>query len=217
MKLAFGPPPDIADFSPEDEGWTALREPSPGWLNLVAAPLGLLALAALALAWGRGPSWSVSGGPSVFGKLAPLVWMALAFGVIFVGTFIVHECLHALACPGFGLTERTIIGVWPSRLLFYAGHLGALSRNRWLLVYLLPLIVLSVLPLVAWHVCGLYSGLLHFVSLLNGLASGGDTLAVLLLLRQVPRHAQMRNKGWHSWWKIEGGVHPCEHAERTEV
>jgi hypothetical protein len=107
--------------------------------------------------------------------------------------------------------------VWPSRLLFYAGHLGALSRNRWLLVYLLPLIVLSVLPLVVWHVCGFYSGMLHFISLLNGLACGGDILMVLLLLVQVPRRAEMRNKGWHSWWKIEGSVHNRERAERTGV
>lgn len=205
MKLRLGPPPDVTDFAPEDEGWTALREPSPGLVNLLAAPLGLLALGVLALAWGRGPSWSVTAGPSVFGKLAPLVWMVLALGVGFVGTCLVHECLHALACPGCGLTERTVVGAWPSRLLFYAGFLGALSRNRWLLVYLLPLIVLSVLPLLAWRVCGLYSGVLHVVSLLNGLASGGDILSVLLLLRQVPGHAQLRNKGWHSWWKVEDG------------
>jgi hypothetical protein len=202
MKLCLGPPPDVADFSPEDEGWTALREPSPGWVNLLAAPCGVFAVAVLALAWGRGPSWSASGGPLVFGPLAPLVWMVLAFGLCFVGTVIVHECLHALAYPGFGLTDRTLIGAWPSRLLFYAAHLDALSRNRWLLVYLLPLIVLSVLPLLAWRVCGLYSGLLHFVSLLNGLASSGDLLMVLLMLLQVPRRAKLRNKGWCSWWRI---------------
>jgi hypothetical protein len=217
MKLCLGPPPAATDFAPEDEGWTTLREPSPGWVNLLAAPCGVLAVVVLALAWGRAPSWSGSGELSFLGKLAPLVWLALLFGGSFVGTVIAHERLHAVAYPRFGLTNSTIVGAWPSRLLFYAGYLGELGRSRWLLVYVFPLLVLSVLPMLTWRLCGLYSGVLHFVSLLNGLASGGDLLMVLLILVQVPHHAKLRNRGWCTWWKIEEGPRDCRSARAEQV
>jgi len=51
-----------------------------------------------------------------------------------------HELIHALGYPKFGFTRSTVIAVWPSRLLFYAGSFDAIRRNRMLLVYVLPLL-----------------------------------------------------------------------------
>jgi hypothetical protein len=201
MRFHIGPPPLEIEFHPAEEGWTPLREPTPLMLNVLAVPFGVAAAVLLALAWGTQAMIHVESGDSELGRLVFAGLLLVALAVSLLGVVAVHELVHAVGYPAFGLTRSTVIGVWPSRLLFYAGYLRSLPRNRWLFVYLLPFLVLSIVPLVLYHALGFESAWLYFLSLLNGLFSGGDLLFFVLILLQVPRRAIMQNHGWSTWWR----------------
>src|SRR5262249_44454838 len=156
MRLYWGAPPQDPVFHPARDGWIKLREPDPILLQVIAAPVaGLTAVLLLAtwiaLAWAQStrgliPSTEEPGDPSqaITPELS-VVGVVVAIPLIIV----LHELLHAICFPGGLWTTQSGIGVWPSRLLFYACYLGPMSRNRFLLVYSMPLLVLTLLPLFA--------------------------------------------------------------------
>jgi hypothetical protein len=197
MRFHVGGPPVDETFQPEQSGWTPMREPSPLMLNLMALPMALGVLILLQLAWGSdgnvvGPSGNRTPPSSVVLIVSAVIGVPLLI--------LVHELLHAVVYPRAGRTRDTVIGAWPSRFLFYALYLKELSRNRWLLVYVMPFLVLSIAPLVVCRLVGLKSVPCMVVSLVNGLFSSGDLVIVGLILWQIPRDALMRNKGWATWW-----------------
>ncbi len=114
----------------------------------------------------------------------------------------VHELAHALIHPGLGLSRQTVIGFWPSRLIAYAHFDGKLSRERFLMILAMPVVVLSLLPLLCCLVLKHGSVTLAFFSSLNMLAAGGDLFGIGLLLWQVPRKATVLNEGWKTYWKV---------------
>ncbi len=117
---------------------------------------------------------------------------------------VVHELLHAIVHPRLGRTPATIIGLWPSRLLFFAHYSGPLTRNRFLLVFAMPFLVITILPL-AVAATGILPSLLVFVtawfSFWNAAFACGDCLGMALILFQIPRSAIVQNKGWRTYWK----------------
>jgi hypothetical protein len=66
------------------------------------------------------------------------------------------------------------------------------SRTRYLATLGLPLLALSIVPLVLAAVTGHTPGEIVACSLFNALASGGDALAAILVLMQVPAAAAVR-------------------------
>jgi hypothetical protein len=113
----------------------------------------------------------------------------------------IHELLHSVSAPGCGLTSRTIIGFWPSRGMFYAHHDGDMTAKRFLLVLIMPLTVISVLPLLLAVVIGWGHQTIAFLGVLNALFSCVDVLGVVLLLLQVPIDGRVRNSGWRTWYR----------------
>jgi hypothetical protein len=95
-----------------------------------------------------------------------------------------------------------MIGVWPARLLFYAYYDGVMSRNRFLLTFALPFLVLSLLPIPLIALTRWPSLELLFLSLINGAAASGDIIGIFLVAFQIPRGALIRNKGWRTFWKF---------------
>jgi hypothetical protein len=104
--------------------------------------------------------------------------------------------------PKFGTSDKSFLGFWPARMIFYAHYAGILSRNRFLAILGMPIIMLSILPLLACSVIGHASVTIAFMSCFNMLAAGGDIFAILILLFQVPSGALVRNKGWRTYWKL---------------
>lgn len=207
MRLHFGPVPLSADFDPDGEGWTKLREPTPGWMQVIATPIAIAMAALLILAWthltpvasSRFRVASGSGQDSFFDGAA----VALATVVLGLATLIaVHELLHAVTFPGWGLTRETLIGVWPARLLFYAAYLGPLSKPRFLWVFAMPFLILSLVPLVVCAAFQTASAAVAILSIVNGACACGDLLGIGLIGWQVPRRALVRNQGWQTWWKV---------------
>lgn len=198
MRFVYGSPPSVPDFQPFEEGWTALREPSPLLLNLIATPLGFGLAILAALGWGITDVQLQFSGTSPFAPLYFLGWVLAGFAAL----VLVHEMIHAFGYPRFGFTADTLIGVWPSKMLFYAVYLGELPRNRWLLVYLLPLLVITVLPLAICRAFGLNQPIVAAFSIANALFAGGDVTCFLLIIAQVPATARMCNQGWSTFWKL---------------
>lgn len=131
-----------------------------------------------------------------------IVWQ-ISMIVSFPLLILVHEFLHAIVFPGYGIGKDTLIGCWPSRMLFYAFYDGPMSRERFLLVFAMPFLVISVLPLCIAATVPLpeiVTSILAWFSIWNAIFACGDMLGFGLLLFQVPRRSIVRNKGWRSFW-----------------
>jgi hypothetical protein len=197
MRFILGPIPD--EFTP-DGAWRPIREPGPIMMQFFALPLGLV----IALVVGYG--WHRVGMPaSLQFDVRYSGVFALAMLLSFPALIVVHELLHAAVHPGWGLSHATIIGAWPRRLLFYAHYSGPLSRNRFLCVLAMPLLVITVLPLVM-AACGLkpatsITWAVAWVSTLNALAACGDCFGLILISFQVPAAAIVQNQSWRTYWK----------------
>ena len=196
MRVRIGAMPKAADFGPTAP-WRPIREPSVWMMQLMALPLGALMAFAVAALWAMlTPAREVIPSFSLAGTLA------LCGGII-----VVHELVHAVVYPGFGLSDRTIVGVWPSRGVFYAHYDGELTRERFVAVYLMPLVVISFGPLL---VCAtLHQGpeWLAFISWVNAFAACGDVFGTALVLSQIPARAIVRSQGWRTYWR-EGEMVP---------
>jgi len=81
-----------------------------------------------------------------------------------------------------------------------AGEIGV-SRSRYLATLALPLVALSIVPLVLAAATGRTPGEIVACSLFNALASGGDALAAILVLTQVPAAATIRSSDAGVAWR----------------
>jgi hypothetical protein len=209
MKIHFGAPPQDPDFHPERDGWTKLREPDPIFLQIIATPVAILNLAILLAAW-FALAWFQPRSMPIFdwtGNSNP--WPALissfSLSSIIVGIpmlITAHELTHAIGYPGSLRTDQTLIGIWPAKFLFYASHSGSVSRNRFLVVSILPLLALTVLPLVGSALSQHIHIGLAAMSIVNGTFACGDQVVAAIVAWQVPRKAIVRNQGWQTWWKV---------------
>lgn len=145
----------------------------------------------------------------------PVPWAAIVLTcLVYVPA---HELLHAVWHPGFGLSERTTLVIWPRKLSFGVYFEGCLSRERWLLMRAAPFVFLTLIPtgllaygnsiapesagVLSWPVYNSLSVLL----LVNALGSGGDLVAMLLVLRQVPRGGELCFRSGRAYWRAEQG------------
>lgn len=204
MRFHYGAVPEDPDFQPEAEGWRPIREPGPLTLQLLALPA-----AAILLVISVGLLNLVFSGE--FFKVQPLpttnplpLWLLLSVLILLIP---VHELLHAVVHPGWGLSSNSVIGLWLSRALFYAHYEGPMSRNRFLLVFAMPYVVLSLLPIPIMSFAAVFGWsittvlVLSFLSIVAAVFACGDLVGFLLILLQVPASAVVRNKGWKTYWK----------------
>ncbi|MCP4541735.1 MAG: DUF3267 domain-containing protein [Chloroflexi bacterium] len=190
MKIQLGAVPKNASFDPKVERWADIREPGPCLIQILAIPVAAAILILLGgllyLVW---PSGSVT--------------VSTAFIVILALMSIpVHELLHAVCMPGGLRSPNTIIGIWPARLVFYAHYQGEMSRDQFLIVFLAPFLVLSLVPIVIIILFQWPSLELAILSLLNGILASGDIIGILLIGLQIPRSAVVQNHGWRTFWKL---------------
>ena len=219
MRFHWGKFPDDNRFNPDAEGWVAIPETKPSTIQLLAlsgsAGLFLLWLPLAFLAFPlellsphvtqisptefqiRYPIGEILTGPVLTGLIVVLI--------LFIPT---HEFLHALCCPGWGLSSSTYLGLWLSKGFIYIHHEGPMHRNRFLLVLIVPYLALSLLPLllmillkyIGWTpeimVC------LGWLSLLGSISAGGDFVSAWSLLTRIPKTAVVRNKDHRSYWKL---------------
>ncbi len=191
MRLVLGPIPPSRVLSPEDEGWTPLREPTSGAfiieVLLLSVPFLVPALAMLLGLKGflRTQSLALSGLVSFFALMIP-----------------VHESIHAIVYPGGLCSKHLVMGAWMRRGLFYVVYDSPLSRNRILIMLAAPLIVLSsVLAAVAVFVPSEWRLLAILAFLVHTAVCTGDFATFVRLIKQVPENSLVHNDGWKTYWK----------------
>jgi hypothetical protein len=206
MRFRYGPIPEDEVFHPEAQGWSGIREPGPLILNILAIPAGILLMGAtifaISLAWEGGPQAIIQGvleqsGPDPF--LVSLIVLVISIPV--------HELVHLFIHPQFGRSNKSIVGLWLSRGMFYAHYEGAVSRNRFLSILAAPYLVLAWPPVIILALIGIsvpiaYVEILVLVALVNSVLPVGDVLGFFLMVSQVPSSACVKNKGWKSYWKL---------------
>jgi hypothetical protein len=171
--------------------WKPMREPRPWLIQFIALPIGIVTAALIAVLW-------LTITPL---RLATFTLTPVAFLISVVGTVVVHELAHAVVHPAAGCSPHSILGFWPKCGAFYAHYDGELSRNRFLVIGLMPLFVITILPLLVAAALQVASGWLAFISSFNALIACGDVLAAGAVLLQIPANAILRNQGWRTYWR----------------
>lgn len=193
MQFHWGGIPKPKGFIP-DESWKSLREPGPWMMQLFAIPLGVVAFIAIGALW----FYRTETKESIFKPADSLATMLGSFVVL----VIVHELIHAMVHPQLGRSSQSILGFWPSRLLFYAHYDGELTRNRFIAILAMPTIMITFMPLIVAIIFHLSCGLIAWASTWNILFACGDWFGIILLLSQVPSNATCHNQGWRTYWKV---------------
>ena len=190
MRFHLGAIPDSPDFVP-DVSWRPLRQAPAPWIeNLLALPIGIVAAAIVAVLWFVLTPLS---------DITPPMAVPM-FLLAFAGLVVVHEGIHALVHPMSGRSPRSILGFWSS-LGFYAHYDGEMSRNRLVACLLMPLLIISIFPLLVSAFTQVSSGWVAFVSALNALCACMDILLAGLILYQIPATAIVRFKSWRIYWR----------------
>jgi hypothetical protein len=166
-------------------------------MQLLALPIGLAMLLLVGALW----VWATPLPPNFINSPS---FQAAALPSL-VALVVVHELIHALVHPRSGKSARSIIGFWPSRLLFYAHYDGELSRNRFLAILGMPMLVISLLPLALAILVQRSDALMAWVSAMNALFACGDLLGMMLIAFQVPPRAVCHNQGWRTFWRLPNG------------
>jgi hypothetical protein len=193
MRFHWGSIPASPDFAP-DEKWRSLKEPMSLWLvQLIVSPIAVVTGVMMVF------FWKVLTPVQMF--VVPRTTTVFLILACFAALIIVHELVHTAVHPMKGSSPQSFLGFWPSKILFYTHYDGELSRNRFVVILLAPLLVISFAPLLLAALFQWGSGWIAFASILNALMACGDIFGATLLLIQVPASAITRNQGWKTYWK----------------
>jgi putative zincin peptidase len=206
MKVLLGSIPEIAGFDPETAGLHKIGGPGATISQLLASLIGLFLLvvpiAGLCLILSIFAIPNPDADPNY---TPPVAWGAAVLAML---SFIpLHELLHLIWHPRFGRSDRSILVIWPIKLLFGVYYEGCMSRTRWLLMRIAPFVFLSILPAifialfqyVAFsHMSKTY---LEVLMVLNTVGSGADVAAIFLVVSQVPRSASLCFRGGKAYWQ----------------
>lgn len=210
MRVRFGNIPKINDFRPEAEGLQDIRGFKESTGIILAGLTGCLLLFFPILVLSMILSYFAIQNPSSSPQDQPVPWGVAALGVLL---FIpLHELLHLVWHPGFLKTDQSILVIWPKKLRFGVYYEGDMSRTRWLLMRFSPFLFLSLVPAVALallqniNINEALSTWFYVIMILSGVGSGGDIVAMLLVMRQVPPSGMMCFRSGRAFWKSSSSI-----------
>ena len=194
MRFVLGPLPENEEFHPLETGWCKVRDPSPVLLHLLALPTAVVLLFLTFL-----PCRALFGRDAFnIGALdMSLVYWSVALLIP------VHELMHAVSAPSFGMSDKTVVGLWYQRLFPYAVHTDAMTRGRIIWFLIMPFLMLTLLPIAAMWLLRVDSPFLFHFILVNAGGCAADFVQVPIFLSQVPRRGLIRNKGYDSYWRVQ--------------
>jgi hypothetical protein len=202
MRFCIGKVATNPDFHPEQGDWRRLREPNFVAFYALALPVAAATFVALTIAISSVGDESakivIKPGDVTPGRVAVAIVLVI---LSFFGALAIHEFVHLLAHPQLGLSDDSVIGVWPTRGVAYAHYDGEITRNRFLFVIALPFILLSIVPVIFFHLTGHVVMWLAVLALFNGIGSCFDLLVIVILLTQLPSKSVLRNSGWDTYWR----------------
>jgi hypothetical protein len=191
MLFRFGPPPNsLSDTELASGEWRRLALP-PLWVRQVlSVPVGALMALILFVAWVRfTPRFEISVG-AVHQVIGAVLFVFVAGMLLQISTY-----------PGMGLTNNTVLGVWPSRLIPYTAHLSEVTKSRAIVSLLLPFAVLALLPVVVVVVTRISSGWLVFGSCMSAGIFGMNAVLAMPVLR-LPKRSVVAGRGFQAYWKV---------------
>lgn len=205
MRLHIGAFPLDPQFQPERDGWNSFNEPGPVAIQLLAIPIALVVANFLLACFNAAVPPAMN--REIMITFTTQLWLPFLAMVLLLP---LHEMIHALCYPRLGMTDQTLIGIWPQKVLMYALHLGPMTRARYLVTMSFPFLVLSFVPIAIVIVFNdlpinpTVVTFLFIMSILNGIASSADILGIGLVLARLPGRAIIRTRGWKSYWKLPG-------------
>jgi hypothetical protein len=200
MRFHNGPVPENPDFHPETEGWQDIHEPSSIALQLIGIPvvfslLVLWAVFILLLVLPHPLSIKLP-------KDAEFIKLCLWLAILVIPMIPLHLFLQTLAHPKWGLSSNSIIGYWPARGWFYSHYDGALSRNRFITVFLTPVVATCVIPMLLIFIFPTWLNALLLFSFWGVVMSTTNIVITCLIVYQIPPFTIVRNKGLKTYWKF---------------
>jgi len=189
MRFIVGPIPEECDFMPFEAGWHAQKELSSVQLLVLSVPIAFLT--GLLCLW-------------LYKSLVNPAGLPINVNLIYVSFIVllpIHEIVHAIATPNWGLSNKTVVGFWPKRMLPYCAYLGEWTRSQALWCLLAPIFILSIFPMILMFMFRLDNSLLFHFFAVNALASSGDLIQAPMILLCIPQRAILKNKGWRTYWK----------------
>jgi hypothetical protein len=85
--------------------------------------------------------------------------------------------------------------------MFYAHYQGELTRHRLVAILLMPLLIISFVPLLVAAVAHVPSRWAAFISAFNAFLACADILDAGLVLVQIPATATVRFRGLGIYWR----------------
>jgi hypothetical protein len=204
VRLQWGHIPRVEGPSAESLGWHVIRSPEARRGFWLAALAGLVLLSGLCAGLG---TWSLAAGRGGMATASDAAYPLVVMLVVLATYVPLHESLHLLGQPGWGRSSRSVVVLWSAKLRFGVYYDGCMSRRRWLAMRLAPLVVLSVLPacmLALLQVQPLSPDVevgLSILMVVNTLGSGGDVIAAVLVVAQVPAGASLCFRGGRAYWR----------------
>lgn len=188
-----------------EDGWYRIHSPSSRIGYLLAGLIGLAFPNALC-AWLSAVSmFARRNGVGEASVETPAPWGAVALALLLLVPL--HELIHAMWHPRLGLSKQTVMIIWPTKLRFGVYYEGCMTRGRWLMMRAAPLVCLSVFPVglltLFYYIPASYAlnVFLQMLMLVNGIGSGGDLLAVIWVLLQVPAGARICFRSGRAYWR----------------
>lgn len=193
-------------LDPESQGLKPIRSPKGIFGNFIAQATGFilllcptlfLCMAASQIALNPSESQTVS--------LDTSPWTAMVLALLIY--IPLHEGVHLLCQPGMGRGPNSMLIWMPAKLRFGVYYEGSMSRTRWLVMRLAPFVLLTLIP-----VCFLAivqnlpfyrfpMTMIEVITVVNGVGSGADVVAALVVLFQVPGSASIVFQGGRAYWK----------------
>ncbi|MCM1370648.1 MAG: DUF3267 domain-containing protein [Clostridium sp.] len=129
----------------------------------------------------------------------PMVRTFIPVGIILGIVFcFIHELLHALPQPK---DAKVYIGFIPSKFMFYMKCKEPLSKRRFILMELLP-IILGIVPLVIFMISNnqILNSIMWTMAMIGLVSPSPDYLNVYCVLKQVPECAYIQDDANGMCW-----------------
>ncbi|MGE7610106.1 DUF3267 domain-containing protein [Peribacillus frigoritolerans] len=179
-------------------GWVPMKEPK----NLIRASLLSIPLMIVDAIISIGVINIFSSiSLSDFGMTSDSISITINVAIIFllVLLLILHEFLHLIFIPNFIKSEKIYVG-----LTLLGGFViteEEISKSRYIFITIAPFMIISIILPLILSVFGLLTTTLKFLIILNAMASSVDMLNFLLIIKQVPKNATLKNNGPDTYWK----------------
>lgn len=102
-------------------------------------------------------------------------------------TVILHEFAHLIAHPHLGLSDKSYAGLDKKTGFAYVQYQGTVSKARFFVIGLMPLILGTVLPLWLATLYPGWASFFAFISIFNAVGAGADIFILWVAWREVPK------------------------------